>query len=93
MLISFKLVFISPQIASETPLDVVSEMADLRVDLISDSHLGLSSKAPASHLCLCPAQLMETSGTEILNDSDVRAPISPLHLAVSGAVLHVPSPW
>ena len=26
-------------------------------------------------------QLMETSGT-IMNDSDVRAPISPLHLAV-----------
>uniref|UniRef100_A0A8C7LD55 Ankyrin repeat domain 28 n=1 Tax=Oncorhynchus kisutch TaxID=8019 RepID=A0A8C7LD55_ONCKI len=26
-------------------------------------------------------QLMETSGTDILNDSDVRAPISPLHLA------------
>lgn len=26
---------------------------------------------------------METSGTDILNDSDVRAPISPLHLAVS----------
>ncbi|XP_064883557.1 serine/threonine-protein phosphatase 6 regulatory ankyrin repeat subunit A-like isoform X2 [Oncorhynchus nerka] len=25
--------------------------------------------------------LMETSGTDILNDSDVRAPISPLHLA------------
>lgn len=26
---------------------------------------------------------METSGTDILNDSDVRAPVSPLHLAVS----------
>lgn len=28
-------------------------------------------------------KLMETSGTDILNDSDVRAPVSPLHLAVS----------
>lgn len=28
-------------------------------------------------------QLMETSGTDILNESDVRAPVSPLHLAVS----------
>ena len=26
---------------------------------------------------------METSGTDVMNDSDVRAPISPLHLAVS----------
>lgn len=26
---------------------------------------------------------METSGTDMLNDSDNRAPISPLHLAVS----------
>lgn len=26
---------------------------------------------------------METSGTDILNDSDVRALVSPLHLAVS----------
>ncbi|XP_045075095.1 serine/threonine-protein phosphatase 6 regulatory ankyrin repeat subunit A-like [Coregonus clupeaformis] len=32
---------------------------------------------------LCLELLMETSGTDILNDSDVRAPISPLHLAVS----------
>uniref|UniRef100_A0AAZ3NP69 Serine/threonine-protein phosphatase 6 regulatory ankyrin repeat subunit A n=1 Tax=Oncorhynchus tshawytscha TaxID=74940 RepID=A0AAZ3NP69_ONCTS len=30
---------------------------------------------------LCLELLMETSGTDILNDSDVRAPISPLHLA------------
>lgn len=36
---------------------------------------------------------METSGTEILNDSDVRAPISPLHLAVSDAALFVPARW
>lgn len=28
-------------------------------------------------------KLMETSGTDMLNDSDNRAPISPLHLAVS----------
>ncbi|XP_045072428.1 serine/threonine-protein phosphatase 6 regulatory ankyrin repeat subunit A-like [Coregonus clupeaformis] len=32
----------------------------------------------AVHYAVC---LMETSGTDILNDSDVRAPISPLHLA------------
>uniref|UniRef100_A0A671LEK8 Serine/threonine-protein phosphatase 6 regulatory ankyrin repeat subunit A-like n=1 Tax=Sinocyclocheilus anshuiensis TaxID=1608454 RepID=A0A671LEK8_9TELE len=30
---------------------------------------------------LCLELLMETSGTDILNDSDVRAPVSPLHLA------------
>lgn len=30
---------------------------------------------------------METSGTDILNDSDVRAPVSPLHLAVSDVIL------
>lgn len=30
-------------------------------------------------------QLMETSGTDMLNDSDNRATISPLHLAVSTA--------
>uniref|UniRef100_A0A671ULL1 Ankyrin repeat domain 28 n=1 Tax=Sparus aurata TaxID=8175 RepID=A0A671ULL1_SPAAU len=34
---------------------------------------------------LCLELLMETSGTDILNDSDVRAPVSPLHLAVSNA--------
>lgn len=28
-------------------------------------------------------QLMETSGTEIISDTDVQAPLSPLHLAVS----------
>lgn len=33
-------------------------------------------------MCLV-LKLMETSGTDILNDSDVRAPVSPLHLAVS----------
>lgn len=36
---------------------------------------------------------METSGTDILNDSDVRAPISPLHLAVSDvppSAFHLP---
>ncbi|KPP75000.1 serine/threonine-protein phosphatase 6 regulatory ankyrin repeat subunit A-like [Scleropages formosus] len=32
---------------------------------------------------LCLELLMETSGADILNDSDGRAPISPLHLAVS----------
>lgn len=36
-----------------------------------------------SNLSTCFIQLMETSGTDILNDSDVRAPVSPLHLAVS----------
>lgn len=36
-----------------------------------------------SNLSTWFVQLMETSGTDILNDSDVRAPISPLHLAVS----------
>ena len=35
------------------------------------------------NLCTWRVQLMETSGTDILNDSDVRAPVSPLHLAVS----------
>lgn len=34
-------------------------------------------------------KLMETSGTDILNDSDVRAPVSPLHLAVSTISLSV----
>lgn len=36
-----------------------------------------------SNLCTMFHKLMETSGTDILNDSDVRAPVSPLHLAVS----------
>lgn len=29
---------------------------------------------------------METSGTDILNDSETQAPVSPLHLAVSSSV-------
>jgi len=40
-----------------------------------------------SKLCAICVQLMETSGTDILNDSDVRAPVSPLHLAVSSLEL------
>lgn len=32
-------------------------------------------------------QLMETSGTDMLSDSDNRATISPLHLAVSTAFI------
>lgn len=37
----------------------------------------------SSNRCVWFSKLMETSGTDILNDSDVRAPVSPLHLAVS----------
>jgi len=36
-----------------------------------------------THSDFLSAKLMETSGTDMLNDSDNRAPISPLHLAVS----------
>lgn len=37
--------------------------------------------------CLSFFQLMETSGTDMLSDSDNRATISPLHLAVSTAFI------
>lgn len=43
------------------------------------------------NLCIWFVQLMETSGTDILNDSDVRAPVSPLHLSVSNLCYPCPS--